>query len=331
MFLFRYSIFESWGRISTVIGKKSIRHFDSLDLALDEFKSIYKNKTGNNFGVKAFKKCPEKFYHLDIDFGIVREKPKAVIESKLNVKVRELMEMMFDIRHMEKMMVACEIDIKQMPLGKIGEKQIKTAMNALSNISKLISKNGTSIGELRSASNRFYTLIPHSFGIERPKIIDSTEIVQEKFELLESLLNMQLIYGFMNEESGETINPLDACFDKLKATIVPLDNTSETFQQLQKIARDTHGPTHTLYKLELLDVFEVTRESEQGPSRFNVIDRHRLLWHGSRLMNYVSIITNGLKIAPPEAQHTGLRKRMFKIILITMIKILYFFVNRYNV
>jgi hypothetical protein len=31
----------------------------------------------------------------------------------------------------------------------------------------------------------------------------------------------------------------------------------------------------------------------------------RLLWHGSRLTNYVGILTQGLRIAPPEAPVTG--------------------------
>ena len=30
-----------------------------------------------------------------------------------------------------------------------------------------------------------------------------------------------------------------------------------------------------------------------------------LLWHGSRLTNYVGILSHGLKIAPPEAPHRG--------------------------
>lgn len=30
-----------------------------------------------------------------------------------------------------------------------------------------------------------------------------------------------------------------------------------------------------------------------------------LLWHGSRLTNFVSILTRGLKIAPPEAPPSG--------------------------
>lgn len=30
-----------------------------------------------------------------------------------------------------------------------------------------------------------------------------------------------------------------------------------------------------------------------------------LLWHGSRLTNWMSILSSGLRIAPPEAPHTG--------------------------
>ena len=30
-----------------------------------------------------------------------------------------------------------------------------------------------------------------------------------------------------------------------------------------------------------------------------------LLWHGSRLTNYVGILSQGLRIAPPEAPVTG--------------------------
>lgn len=35
------------------------------------------------------------------------------------------------------------------------------------------------------------------------------------------------------------------------------------------------------------------------------IDNKQLLWHGSRLTNYVGIISQGLRIAPPEAPVTG--------------------------
>jgi poly [ADP-ribose] polymerase 1 len=35
------------------------------------------------------------------------------------------------------------------------------------------------------------------------------------------------------------------------------------------------------------------------------IPNHMLLWHGSRITNFVGIISQGLRIAPPEAPVTG--------------------------
>lgn len=235
--------------------------------------------------------------------------PKTLVKSKLSEPLLQLIKMIFDVKRMEKIMVGCEIDLKQMPLGKISEKQVRAAMKTLYNISKLISKNG-SIAQLREASNRFYTLIPHSFSVKRPSIIDSIETVNTKAELLESLLNMEIIYGFMNESKVEQINPIDVCYSKLKATIDPVDRNSAEFQRLCQIVRDTHGPTHEHYSIDVMEIFKVQRDAEHDECRgvFQKLDGHRLLWHGSRLMNIVSILSNGLKIAPPEAPHTGLNK-----------------------
>jgi poly [ADP-ribose] polymerase len=36
-----------------------------------------------------------------------------------------------------------------------------------------------------------------------------------------------------------------------------------------------------------------------------ILGNKRLLWHGSRLTNYVGILSKGLKIAPLEAPSTG--------------------------
>ena len=44
----------------------------SMTNAKDEFKALYLDKTGNDFGTKNFQKYPMKFYPLDIDYGDVR-------------------------------------------------------------------------------------------------------------------------------------------------------------------------------------------------------------------------------------------------------------------
>lgn len=283
-------------------------NYGILDEALKHFQTIYEEKTGHQFETLQFFKKPNKFYHLDIDFETVK-KSKALIQTKLSGPVYQLMEMLFDTKQMENMMIGCDLDLKQMPLGKISKKQIQLAMTTLKEISCLIQQSGT-FGQLREASNRFYTLIPHAFGVERPPVIDSLEVVNAKNEMLESLLNMELIYGFLNGESGEKMNPLDACYQKLKAEIIQIEKNSAIFEYLCCVVHNTHGMTHCQYKLEVLDIFKVTRVGEE--ERFNAFrskymnqDSRALLWHGSRLTNFVSILTNGLKVAPPEAPHTG--------------------------
>ena len=38
---------------------------------------------------------------------------------------------------------------------------------------------------------------------------------------------------------------------------------------------------------------------------FSDVPNHRLLFHGSALQNFIGILSQGLRIAPVEAQHTG--------------------------
>lgn len=303
---FRYWIFEAWGRISTTIGSKRIQSYDTLQEARDRFNFIYNDKTGNIFGTMSMsKKNAGKFYHLDINICPKVDVSKTFVETKLNQSVYDLMRMIFDLKRMEKMINSFELDLKQMPLGVISSKQIHLAMTVLQRIEWLIQHNRTA-GRLEEESNKFYTMIPHAFDVKRPRIIDTLEIVNAKNEMLESLLNLELIYGFLNEENGEKSNPFDACYLKLHNEIEPIDKNSPEFQILIDVVRTTHGPTHDNYTLEVLDIFKLKREGEDERfTRFKKLGGHRLLWHGSRFMNFVSILTNGLKIAPPEAPVTG--------------------------
>ena len=61
------------------------------------------------------------------------------------------------------------------------------------------------------------------------------------------------------------------------------------------------------YTIDLQDVFLIDREGETD--RFDThnkdIGNRRLLWHGSRMTNFVGIISQGLRIAPPSAPVSG--------------------------
>ena len=58
-------------------------------------------------------------------------------------------------------------------------------------------------------------------------------------------------------------------------------------------------------RLKIVDCFMVIREGELD--RFNPKDlrNRKLLWHGSRFSNFVGILSQGMRIAPPEAPRAG--------------------------
>jgi hypothetical protein len=65
-----------------------------------------------------------------------------------------------------------------------------------------------------------------------------------------------------------------------------------------------HAETNRAYRLELQQVYRLNSETEDKRYR-NDIHNKMLLWHGSRLSNFVGILSQGLRIAPPEAPATG--------------------------
>ena len=82
--------------------------------------------------------------------------------------------------------------------------------------------------------------------------------------------------------------------------VLPKDG--EEFKMLEEYVTNTHAPTHSSYSLELMDVFKIERHDEAKRYKpFKKVPNRKLLWHGSRTTNYAGILSQGLRIAPPEA------------------------------
>lgn len=67
----RYWVFRSWGRVGTTIGGNKLDTFFDKNSAMDNFRSVYEEKTGNSWTSSNFTKYPNKFYPLEIDYGQV--------------------------------------------------------------------------------------------------------------------------------------------------------------------------------------------------------------------------------------------------------------------
>lgn len=303
-----YHLFRSWGRIGTTIGGNKLERM-SLEECIEQFESLYEEKTGNEWKNREhFVKVPNRMYPIDIDHGDQEVASlDSDIKSNLQKPIQDLMRLIFDVAEMKKVMLEFEIDMEKMPLGKLSKKQIDKAYAVLTQLQEILKKSNVDRTALIDASNRFYTLIPHNFGVSGPKILESLEEIRAKCDMLDALLEMEIAYNLLSsDKTNEKENPLDVHYKQLKTNIDVLDKTSEEFKMIEKYVKNTHAATHTQYDLEIAEVFVVRRNGEEQRYKpFKKLPNRKLLWHGSRTTNYAGILSQGLRIAPPEAPVTG--------------------------
>ncbi|XP_061603098.1 poly [ADP-ribose] polymerase 1 [Cololabis saira] len=307
----RYWVFRSWGRVGTTIGGNKLDKSHDKNSALDNFLTVYKEKTGNEWGSSNFTKYPNKFYPLEIDYGQDEEAVKkltasAGTKSKLGKPVQELIKMIFDVESMKKAMVEFEIDLQKMPLGKLSKRQIQSAYALLTEVQQAVS-DSLAEAQILDLSNRFYTLIPHDFGMKKPPLLNNLDYIQAKVQMLDNLLDIEVAYSLLRGGAqDDDHDPIDINYEKLKTKIHVVDKNTQEAEVITQYVKNTHAATHNTYTLEVQEIFKISRDGERQRYRpFEELHNRQLLWHGSRATNYAGILSQGLRIAPPEAPVTG--------------------------
>jgi hypothetical protein len=211
-------------------------------------------------------------------------------------------------------MMEMEIDIEKMPLGQLSRAQIEKGYTVLSELDSILKDERLDEAQKKqkilSLSNRFYIIVPQNFGAQGMSdrhLIDSEKKLLEKRELIETLLEMEIAVSLSKEsEGGDDTHPIDTNYKKLKADIQPVAKNGKEFKLVERYLQNTHAKTHSGYTLTLVDLFTLSRQGEAERYKKHESNSNRmLLWHGSRLTNWVGIISQGLRVAPPEAPVTG--------------------------
>lgn len=136
--------------------------------AIHAFHDLFLDKTGNQWSERGnFQKLPNKHYPLEIDYGQhsdndqmkkLLESANLNIKSKLAEPVQDLIKMIFNVETMKQALLAFEIDLTKMPLGKLSKNQLDKAYKVLTEVQTLITSGNTaSKTAIIDASNRFYT------------------------------------------------------------------------------------------------------------------------------------------------------------------------------
>ncbi|XP_035550504.1 poly [ADP-ribose] polymerase 1 isoform X1 [Juglans regia] len=306
-------VFRKWGRVGNEkIGGIKLDEMSKSD-AIHEFKRLFLEKTGNPWEAweqkQNFQKQPGRFFPLDIDYGVTKQvskNRKNDAARNLAPELVELMKMLFNVETYRAAMMEFEINMAEMPLGKLSKRNVQKGFEALTEIQNLLNNNAhdPSVKEslIIDASNRFFTMIPSI----HPHIIRDEDDFKSKVKMLEALQEIEIasrLVGF----DADSDDSLDEKYMKLQCDITPLPHDSEDYRLIEKYLLTTHAPTHKDWTLELEEVFSLERKGEYdkfAPYRERLKNR-MLLWHGSRLTNFVGILSQGLRIAPPEAPATG--------------------------
>uniref|UniRef100_A0A9J8AWR8 Poly [ADP-ribose] polymerase n=1 Tax=Cyprinus carpio carpio TaxID=630221 RepID=A0A9J8AWR8_CYPCA len=307
-----YSVWMRWGRVGKVGQSSLVNCGGNLAQAKDTFKKKFFDKTKNEWEHRAnFEKVAGKYDMVFVDYSTEdKEKDKAVVSSppeikpcQLNSKVQSLLELICDLKAMEECVLEMKFDTKKAPLGKLTTEQIRAGYASLKRIEECLKKKRSN-KELVEACNQFYTRIPHDFGLRTPPVIRTEEELKEKITLLETLSDIQIAVKMVQSSVQNDEHPLDRQYRSLQCRLQPLDSNSNEYKVIEKYLQSTHAPTHTDYTMTILDIFAVEKEGEKD-NFCSEMENKMLLWHGSRLSNWVGILSQGLRVAPPEAPVTG--------------------------
>ncbi|KAF4333469.1 hypothetical protein FBEOM_12705 [Fusarium beomiforme] len=332
-----FKTWTRWGRVGET-GQKAILGNGTVDDAIKQFQKKFKDKSGLAWDNRTDNPKPGKYafversYNPDSDDDDDEDDKKAVKkeageeedegsppECTLEKPVKELMELIFNQQYFSNTMSALNYDANKLPLGKLSKTTITRGFQQLKDLAALIDDptlasskwNMTMAAATEHLSNTYYSFIPHAFGRNRPPIIRDNNLLKKEIELLESLSDMKDAAELMkiDRKTRDTIHPLDRQFQGLGLEeMTPLDHKSSEFNHLKNYLNESRGATHNM-SYTIKDIFRIERQGEFkrfDDSEFSKISSdRRLLWHGSRATNFGGILSQGLRIAPPEAPVSG--------------------------
>ena len=331
----KFSVFRKWGRVGGGIGKVNdlllVKYRLDKKGAIEEFEKKFEELTGWKWAEReGAEQKPGRYAQVELSGQDDVSKPKKKkktddVPCTLPTPVRALIETIFDSEMVEHTMrKQLDIDTAQLPLHALSKRQIEQGLSVLKEIANILSSRENvkenlnkssnvtasqlAVLKLKDASSRYFTLIPHTFGAKQSvPVIEDVRTVKKETRAMEDLLNIvdfNTVRAAADHLSGKHI--FDLQYEKLGCSISPVDSASREWDWISKYVSQTHAPTHNDYSLQVVHVLDVHRTDEvRAFESHHVRHNRQMLWHGSRITNWVSILSNGLRIAPKEAPVTG--------------------------
>jgi poly [ADP-ribose] polymerase len=189
------------------------------------------------------------------------------------------------------------------PLGILTLGQIEKGEAILQDLYRLFQAGSSNRTKMQELSSDFYTVIPHRIGRTRTAIqdavIDSMEAFQGRQETLQLMKDMLQVNG----DSGSVLfdGETDARYAALGCDIGPLDPASSTYQEIERYVLERQVKTKGI---KVKSVYTLRREAEHQVFTQH-IGNERLLFHGSRIQNWVGLLSRGISPAEDRGERWG--------------------------
>ncbi|XP_062853048.1 protein mono-ADP-ribosyltransferase PARP3 [Trichomycterus rosablanca] len=314
----QYYCWTRWGRVGEQ-GQNNLDEHTNVDSAIKSFEKKFKDKTKNNWSDRNnFVSHAGKYTLIEVDgdqdaevkVDTVDSAPgtakKNILPCTLNTSTQKLVKLIFDSDMFKEAMENMNLDIKKMPLGILSKQQIAKGFEALEEIEEAIKKrsNETKLAEL---SSKFFTIIPHNFGRNRPPVIRDDKIIQDKKDMLLVLADIEIAQCLKAEseqakkEMIETVpHPIDQNYESLKCNLTILDKKCKEFKVIDQYLKATGRG------LTIIDVWKVDRNAEaERFSENDALENRKLLWHGTNVAVVAAILKSGLRIMPHSGGRVG--------------------------
>jgi poly [ADP-ribose] polymerase len=232
------------------------------------------------------------------------------LTGELQLSIKRLMRLIFKEWYFEQSMGHRGYKVKEIPLQKLSEKTLKQGYEKLNELTAAINddKDGQTLEALVNEHN---LLIPRERRFEA--VLTSMVGVRAELDILNDLTNTKLAYDILKSAGGGKKMDFNLLYQGLgMKKMKPLNKESQEFIQLRDCVWNTGGcEFENNHKYEVRDIFRIERNGETD--RFkrydaNIPDRNRrLLWYGSRSINFAGLLSQGLRLPPPEAPVSGYR------------------------
>ncbi|HEV7302372.1 MAG TPA: WGR domain-containing protein [Tepidisphaeraceae bacterium] len=318
-----FRVFTHYGRTDDLerdpdAGQKECRYFNSLPEAQGCYQQIYREKTSTAKGYKELSLASSKIGSQrargtsagEVDAKTIERLAKAKAEAAakngkpieepkrldLHAGVQDIVRYIYaEATNALTSTVAAKITANgiETPLGVLTIGQIEKGEAILTEMYGVFQKKPRTMAQqLEDLSGEFYTVVPHRIGRTRDAIaaavINTSEAFGQKQETLQLMKDMLQVNG----EEGSVLYDaqIDAQYLSLKADLHYLDRESPTFRQIADHVVDSQVKTKGI---KVQNIFGVKRPGEWDDFRSD-IDNQRLMFHGSRIQNWVGILSRGI-------------------------------------